>query len=133
MILFGGSGQNQITFDSFVKNIHSFWMFWVQIVYFSHFSNYNYFRRVHTNWILLHDVTQNIWKVPDLRPKHSKNRNFYAKHLKEVVILPKNIQKASYFYPKHWRSIWCWPKTIEDYLIFAQHIQKFSYLYTKLS
>ena len=29
---------------------------------------------------------QNIRKVPDLRPKHSKNRNSYAKHLKKVVI-----------------------------------------------
>ena len=40
---------------------------------------------------------QNIRKVPDLRPKHSKNRNFYAKHLKKVVILPKIFKKHRIF------------------------------------
>ena len=40
---------------------------------------------------------QNIRKVSDLRPKHSKNRNFYAKHLKKVVILPKIFNKHSIF------------------------------------
>ena len=58
MILFGCSGQNQIPFDSFVKNIHSFLMFWVQIVYFSQFFNYNYFRMVYTNSILF-ELNQN--------------------------------------------------------------------------
>ena len=141
MILFGGSGQNQITFDSFVKNIHSFWMFWVQIVYFSHFSNYNYFRRVHTNWILLHDVTQNIWKVPDLRPKHSKNRNFYAKHLKKVVILPKIFKKHRIFILnieevfdvdlKQSKIIWFLCNTFEKFRICTQNLRKVSFLDTK--
>ena len=40
---------------------------------------------------------QNIRKESDLRPKHSKNRNSYAKHLKKVVILPKIFKKHRIF------------------------------------
>ena len=40
---------------------------------------------------------QNIRKVSDLRPKHSKNLNFYAKHLKKVVILAKIFKKHRIF------------------------------------
>ncbi len=40
---------------------------------------------------------QNIRKVSDLRPKHSKNLNFYAKHLKKVVILLKIFKKHRIF------------------------------------
>ena len=84
---------------------------------------------------MYHICTQNIWKVCNLRPKHSKSIEFLRKTIERIHTCNSITRKVfvSHSVSKHLKSIWFWNKTFEKYLVLLHNIQKVLYTYTEYS